>query len=59
LFDQALDGKVMVVDVKLGVESLEASAPRELFALPPQSGFEVARTVIAYLEESPIQPLAR
>src|SRR5262249_14161978 len=41
LFYQAPGGKVMAVSVKLGAESVEASAPRELFTLPPQSFFEV------------------
>ena len=42
LFYQALGGKVMAVNLKLGLDSVEASAPRELFTLPSQSVFEVA-----------------
>ena len=34
LFFQSLDYKLMSVDVKLGRDSVETSAPRELFALP-------------------------
>ena len=41
LFYQAPGGKVMVVNLKVGADSVEASAPRELFALPPRSIFEV------------------
>jgi Tol biopolymer transport system component len=41
LFYQSLDDKVMAVSVKLGADSVEASEPRELFALPAQSVFEV------------------
>jgi Tol biopolymer transport system component len=36
LFYQSLDGKVMAVSLKLGADSVEPSAPRELFALPPR-----------------------
>ena len=42
LFYQSPDGKVMAVSLKLGADSIEASVPRELFALPLQSTFEVA-----------------
>jgi hypothetical protein len=41
LFYQSLDDKVMAVSVTLGADSVEASAPRELFALPAPSVFEV------------------
>jgi Tol biopolymer transport system component len=34
LFFQSLDYKLMSVDVKLGADSVETSAPRALFALP-------------------------
>src|SRR5262245_61339214 len=36
LFYQSLDGKVMAVSLKLGADSVEPSAPRELFALSPR-----------------------
>lgn len=42
LFYQAPGGRVMVVNLKLGPDSVEASPPRELFALPPQAYFNVA-----------------
>jgi Tol biopolymer transport system component len=42
LFYQSPDGKVMGVSVKRGTDSIEVSAPRALFALPPDSTFEVA-----------------
>jgi hypothetical protein len=42
LFYQSRDGKVMSVSIKLGPDSVAASAPRELFAFPPQTTFEVA-----------------
>src|SRR5262249_30039809 len=42
LFYQSPDGKIMSVSVRLGADSVDASAPRELFSLPPQTVFEVA-----------------
>jgi hypothetical protein len=42
LFYQSSDGKVMAASLKLGADSIEASAPRELFAIPRESFFEVA-----------------
>jgi hypothetical protein len=42
LFYQSPDGKVMAVRIKLGPDSVDASAPRELFFVPPQMIFEVA-----------------
>ena len=36
LFYQSLDGKVMAMSLKLGADSVEASAPRELFAFSPR-----------------------
>ena len=39
LYYLSLDNKLVVVSLKLGADSVEPSAPRELFALPPsQSG---------------------
>jgi hypothetical protein len=35
LFYRSMAGKVEAVSVRLGADSIEASAPRELFALPP------------------------
>jgi eukaryotic-like serine/threonine-protein kinase len=42
LFYQSLDNKVMVVNVTLEPDSVKASTPRELFAVPSDSFFEVA-----------------
>jgi len=42
LFYRSADGKVMALSLKPEADSLDPSAPRELFALPPQSTFEVA-----------------
>jgi Tol biopolymer transport system component len=42
LFYQSLDNKVMVVNLTLGSDTVEASEPRTLFTIPPESFFEVA-----------------
>jgi len=42
LFYRSSTGKVMVVDVRLGSDTVAASAPRELFAIPPGGFFEAA-----------------
>jgi predicted Ser/Thr protein kinase/WD40 repeat protein len=38
LYYESSDNKLVAVSLKLGVGSVEASAPRELFALPPSRG---------------------
>jgi hypothetical protein len=42
LFYQWLDNKVMAVDLKFGPDTVEVSEPLTLFAIPPESFFEVA-----------------
>jgi hypothetical protein len=42
LFYRSASGKVMVVNVTLGSDTIAASAPRELFTIPSESFFEVA-----------------
>ena len=39
LYFQSLDYKLMSVDVKLGANSVETSAPRELFELPIEDNY--------------------
>jgi dipeptidyl aminopeptidase/acylaminoacyl peptidase len=60
LFYQSPDNKVMVVSITPRSQTLEVSAPRELFALPPVSRFEVApdgqRFLVTMQEQRP-QPL--
>ena len=38
LYYESLDSKLVAVSLKLGADSVEHSAPRELFALPPSTG---------------------
>ena len=42
LFYRSTAGKVMVVNMTLASDTVAASAPRELFAIPPESFFEAA-----------------
>jgi hypothetical protein len=42
LFYRSAAGKVVVVNVTLGSDTVVASTPRELFTIPPESFFEVA-----------------
>jgi Tol biopolymer transport system component len=53
LFYQAPGGKVMVVSLRLDPDSVEASAPRELFRIPPESFFEVAPDGESFLVNMP------
>jgi Tol biopolymer transport system component len=53
LFYQAADGRIMAVSVKLGANSIDASAPHPLFSLPQQTLFEVAPDGQRFLVEVP------
>jgi eukaryotic-like serine/threonine-protein kinase len=53
LFYESLDGKVMAVSLKATADSVDASAPRELLTLPPQSIFEVAPDGQRFLVRTP------
>jgi hypothetical protein len=60
LFYQSPDNKVMVVSITPRSQTLEVSPPRELFALPPVSRFEVApdgRRFLVTMQEQRPQPL--
>jgi hypothetical protein len=43
----------MAVNLNLGPDSVEASTPRELFTLPPQSNFEVSPDGARFLVNVP------
>jgi hypothetical protein len=42
LFYQSLDNKVMVVNVRIGPDTVDASTPRALFTVPADTFFEAA-----------------
>jgi dipeptidyl aminopeptidase/acylaminoacyl peptidase len=42
LFYRSLDDKLMVVNITLSSDSVEATTPRELFSMPPSSSIQVA-----------------